>query len=67
MFKMEIDSHNFRKNLPTDKKYILRKIGLQFQNPQFVNSWKIVFYIFFVKCEPFRVRGPMRPFWNKQK
>ena len=31
MFKMETDDHNFRKNVTTDKKYILIKMGLKFK------------------------------------
>ena len=29
---MQTDDHNFKENVATDKKYILRKIGLKFQN-----------------------------------
>ena len=29
---MQTDEHYFKENVATDKKYILRKIGLKFQN-----------------------------------
>ena len=48
MFKMETDNYNFRKNVATDKRYILRKISLKFQNSKSEISCKIAFYIFFV-------------------
>ena len=62
MFKMETDDHNFRKNVTTDKKYILIKMGLKFK------TLSSAFYIFFViKCELFGVKKSMRSFWNKQE
>ena len=52
MFKMETDNHNFRINVATEKKYILRKVGLKFQNPKISISCKLSFSVFFViKCE----------------
>ena len=47
MFKIQTDNHNFRKKDATDKKYILRKMGLKFQNPKFSISYIIALYIFF--------------------
>ena len=44
--KMQTDNHNLRKNVTTNEKQILRKIGLMFQ--------KIAFYMYFViKLVPF--------------
>ena len=35
MFKMQIDNHNFKKkNVATDKKFILKKLSLEFQSPK---------------------------------
>ena len=48
MFKMKTDNHNVRKNAATDKKYILRKVSLKFQNSKSDSSYKIAFYIFFI-------------------
>ena len=48
MFKTQIDNHNFRKNVATDRKYILRKMSLKFRNFKSDFSCKIPFYIFFV-------------------
>ena len=48
MFKMQTYNHNFRKNVATDKKSIVEKISLKFQNSYFDTSWKIVFYIYFL-------------------
>ena len=48
MFKMQTDKDNFRKNVATDEKYILRKMSLKFQNVKFNISCKRTFYIFFV-------------------
>ena len=40
------------KNVATNKKYILRKMCLKFENPNFRISQKIAFYRFLVtKCE----------------
>ena len=48
MFKM--------RNVATNKKYILRKMDLEFQNPKFSISCKITFYIIFaIKCKTFKV------------
>ena len=49
MYKMETDHHNFRKNVATDKKYILRKMSLKFQNFKFDFSCKIALHILFVR------------------
>ena len=38
--KMQTDNHNFRKNITTNEKYILRKMGLNFH--------KIALYMYFV-------------------
>ena len=48
MFKMQIDSHNFRKNVAIDEKSILRKMSLKFQNFKPDISCKIALYIYFV-------------------
>ena len=57
MFKMETDNHDFGKNVATDKTFILRKVGLKFQNPKISISCKIAFYIFFViEYETFGVK-----------
>ena len=47
MFKMQTGNHNFRKNVATDEKYILRKMSLKFQNFKSDISRKIAFHIFF--------------------
>ena len=48
----------FRKNVTTDKKYILRKMSLNFQNSKSDISYKIKFYIHFViNCNSLRLRG----------
>ena len=44
---MQTDNHFFRKQVAKDKKYILGKMDLKFQNPKFSISCKIAFYIFF--------------------
>ena len=44
---MQTDNHNFRKKVATDKKYVLKKMSLKFQNFKFDISCKIAFYIFF--------------------
>ena len=68
MVKMQTDNHNSKKNVTTDKKHILRKPSLKFQNPKFSFSCRIALYIFFViKCETFGVKRSIRSFWNKQK
>ena len=65
MFKMQTDNHIFRKNVATDRNYILRKMNLKFQNSKFSISRRIAFYIFFVvKCETFAVKRSVRSFWN---
>ena len=46
MFKIQKDNHNFR-DVAIDKKYILRNIGLKFQNCKSIISCKMAFYIFF--------------------
>ena len=46
MFKRETNNHNFRENVVADKKYILRKVDLRFQNPKIIISCKIANYIF---------------------
>ena len=44
--KVQADNHNLRKNVTTDEKYILRKMGLKFH--------KVAFYMYFVlKFVPF--------------
>ena len=54
MFKMQADNHNYRENIATDQKYVLRKMGLKFENSKFNNSCKIAFYMFFaITCELF--------------
>ena len=46
----------WEKNVATDKKYILRTIGLKFWNPKFKTFSKVAhfkianFIIFFIKC-----------------
>ena len=44
---MQTGNHDFRKNVATDKKHILRKMSLKFQNSKFSISCKIVLYISF--------------------
>ena len=34
MFKMQTNNHNATENVATDKKYILRKMGLKLQKPK---------------------------------
>ena len=55
---MQPDNHHFRLNITTNKMYILRPEKNRFlvQNPLFYIFWKIVFYIFFIKYEPFGVK-----------
>ena len=45
---MKTDNHNVKKNVATDKKFILRKVSLKFQNSKSDISFKVAFYIFFV-------------------
>ena len=40
----ETDSHKLRRNVAINKMYILRKMGLKFQNPIFNTSYKIAFW-----------------------
>ena len=40
----QTDKHNFNKDVATNKKYILRKMTLKFQNPKFSNSYKMAFW-----------------------
>ena len=48
----------FRKNVATDKKYILRRMNLKFQNSKSDISCKIEFYIFFfINCNSLELRG----------
>ena len=44
---MQTVNHNFKTIFATHKKYIVIKMGLNFQNPKFDISCKIAFYIFF--------------------
>ena len=70
MLKMQAENDDFRLNITTDKKYVLRpeKNGFVVQNPPFHIVCKIAFYIFFIiKYEPFRVKRSIRPLSNKQK
>ena len=68
MFKIrrssQTDNHNFRKNVATTEKCILRKMGLKFGNPKLNISCKKALYILFIKCEPFGVKRSMRSFWK---
>ena len=48
MFKTQTENHIFRKNVATDKKYIVRKISLKFQNSKSDISFKIALCMFFV-------------------
>ena len=59
---MQTDNHNFRKNVVTEKEYVLRKMSLKFQNVKPDISYKIAFYvhIYFYKFELFGVKRPMR-------
>ena len=44
---METVNQNFRKNIAADKKCILRKVGLKFQNPKInILCKKSILYIF---------------------
>ena len=45
---VQTDDHNFVKNVAADKKYIVRKMTLKFQNSKSDISCKIAFCIFFV-------------------
>ena len=57
---MQRDNHNFRKNVATVKKYILRKMSLKFQDFKYDISCKIAFYIFFViNLNPLELRGQL--------
>ena len=49
MFKIKQITNYFRKNVATDKKYILRKMSLKFQNFKFDFSCKIALHILFVR------------------
>ena len=61
MFKMQTDNHNFRKNVAANKRYILTKMNLKFQNSKFDISCKISFYIFFCyKLGLFGVKRSMK-------
>ena len=55
---MQTGNYNFRKNVATDLKYILRKMSLKFENPKSYISVKIasVLYIFCYKLELFGVK-----------
>ena len=44
---MKTDNHNLRENISTNEKYIVRKMGLKFQNPEFNILRKIACYTFF--------------------
>ena len=48
MFKMQTDNYNFRKNIATNKKSVLRKMSLKSQNSKSNILSKIVYYVFFV-------------------
>ena len=63
---MQTDNHSFTKNFATNKKYILRKMGLKIQNPKFSFSCKIAFMFFVMKFKAFGVKRSVRPFWSKQ-
>ena len=63
MFRTQIDDHIFRKKLATDKRYILRKISLKFQNSKSNISWKIEFY----KCYKLELFGVKRSIELKHK
>ena len=49
MFKMQTNNQNLGKNVAADQKYILRKMGLKFQNLKFNISCKIAFCMFLLK------------------
>ena len=50
--KVQKDSHNLRKNVTTNEKQTLRKMGFKFH--------KIAFYMYFVKnFYPFGVKRPL--------
>ena len=48
MSKTQTDNPIFRENVATDKKYILRKISLKFQNSESNISFKIAFCKYFL-------------------
>ena len=50
--------HNLRRNIATNKKYILRQKKIR--NPKFNNLFSIMFCV--ITCEPFGVKRSMRPF-----
>ena len=56
MFRTQIDDHIFRKKVATDKRYILRKKSLKFQNSKSNISRKIEFY----KCYKLELFGVKR-------
>ena len=58
MSKTQTDNHIYRKNVATDKKYILRKISLNFQNSK--SNISFVLYIFCYKLELFGVKRSMK-------
>ena len=65
---MQTDNNKFRKKVPTDIKYILRKMSLKIHNSKLRDSCKVAFYVLFIiKCETFEVKRSRRSFWNKQK
>ena len=40
MFKNQVDNHNFKKVVATDKKYILRKMSLKFEDSNPISHGK---------------------------
>ena len=63
MFKMQTELSE--KNVATDKKHILRKINLKFQNSKSGISCKIAFYILF--CYKLELLGVKRSMKHKHK
>ena len=58
MLKMQKNNYHYRRNVATDKKYVLKKISLKFQNPKYSISCKMVFHLFFViKCKTFGAKS----------
>ena len=52
------DNHDLRKNVKTDKKYILRIMGLNFKNPKNSTFYAKQHYIFsFENANPFEFRS----------
>ena len=58
MLKIQTDNHNFRKNVTTDKKYTLRKMGLKFKIPSstFFAKYNFIYFLL-LTVNPLKLRG----------